>query len=70
MSAHVSNAIIGTATWASAEIFPEVQPRQFAYHFQIAHDAMQMYVHKTFCPFYTITKMPRVTATVAEIALR
>jgi len=28
-----------------------------------------MHVHKMLCPFYTITKMPHVTATVAKIAL-
>jgi len=34
------------------------QTRCFAYPFHAADDAMQMHVHKTLCPFYTITKMP------------
>jgi len=34
------------------------QTRYFAYPFHVADDAMQMHVHKTLCPFFTITKMP------------
>jgi len=34
-------------SWASAEVFPEGQGRNFAYPLQIAADAMQMDVHKT-----------------------
>jgi len=33
------------------------QTRHFAYPFHFADDAMQMHVHKTLYPFYTITKM-------------
>jgi len=29
-----------------------------------------MQMHKIICPFYTTTKMPHATATVAKIALR
>ena len=43
--------------WASAETFPGEQTRYFAYPFHVADDTMQMHVHKTLCPFYTITKM-------------
>jgi len=34
----------------------------------IADDAMQMDVHKTLFPFYTITKMPHVTITITKNA--
>jgi len=54
--------------WESAEIFQKHgsrqkffqggQTRYFAYPFHVADDAMQIHVHKTLCPFYTITKMP------------
>ena len=37
------------------------QARYFAYPFHAADDAMQRYVNKTLCPFYTIMKMPPVT---------
>jgi len=32
----------------------------------IADDAMQMDVHKTFYPLYTTKKMPRVTVTITK----
>ena len=38
--------------------FSKGETRYFAHPFHVADDAMQMHVHKTFCPFYTITKMP------------
>jgi len=43
------------------------QRRNFAYPLQVADDAMQMDVHKTLYPFYTIKKMLHVTATVTKI---
>jgi len=42
--------------WTSAEIFPGWrQRRNFGYPLQVADDAMQMDVHKTFYPFYPIS---------------
>jgi len=41
------------------------QSRHCAYHFQVVDDATQMDVHKALHPFYTINKIPNVTATVA-----
>jgi len=38
--------------------------------FQVADDATQIDVHKTFYPFQTIKKMSFVTTTVTKIALR
>ena len=38
--------------------FSRGQARYFAYPLHVADDTMQMHVHKTLCPFYTITKMP------------
>jgi len=35
----------------SAEFFPRGQRRHFAYHFQVADDAMQMDIHKAQYPF-------------------
>jgi len=37
------------------------QRQHFAYPFQVADNAMLMYVQKTLYPFYTARKMPRVT---------
>jgi len=39
----------------------EEQTRYFAYPFHVADDTVQMHVHKTLCPFYTITKMTPAT---------
>jgi len=36
----------------------------------VADDAVRMDVHKMLHPFYTITKIPHVAATVTKIALR
>jgi len=47
--------------WASAETFPAGETRYFAYPFHVADDTMPIHVHKTLCPFYTITKMPPAT---------
>jgi len=41
--------------WASAEIFPGGQRRNFAYPFQVVDDAMQTDVHKMFYSFYPIS---------------
>jgi len=51
------------------KFFQGEQPRHFAYLVHVVDDAVQMHVHKTLCAFYTKTKLPRVTATVAKIAL-
>jgi len=45
----------------STETFPGGATRYFAYPFHAADYAIQMRVHKTLCPFYTITKMPPAT---------
>jgi len=59
------------SAWASAEIFPGGwQSRHFAYPFQVVDDAAHMDVHKTLYPFNTTKKMPQVTATVPNNALR
>jgi len=52
------------------KFFQGEQTRHLAYPFHVADDAVQMHVHKTLCPFYTITKMPPATARVTKIALR
>jgi len=52
------------------KFFQGGQPQDFTYPVHVADDAMQMNVHKTLCPSYTITKMLLVTATVVKIALR
>jgi len=57
-------------SWASAEIFPGGKRQQFAHHFQVADDAMQMAVNKTVYPFYMAEIMPYVSATATKIALR
>jgi len=42
------NSVKTPVTWASAEIFPGGGQRQhFANSYQVADDAMQMYVHET-----------------------
>jgi len=41
--------------WASAEIFPRGQRRNFAYLFKVANDAMQMDVHKTLYSYHAIS---------------
>jgi len=43
------------------------QRRHFACPFQVADDAMQIDVHKTLFPFYTIKKMPYVTVKVIKL---
>ena len=40
------------------KFFQKGQRRHFAYPFQVADDAIQLDVHKTFYSFYTIKKMP------------
>ena len=58
---------IYSVPWASAEIFPGGQRQHFAYPFQVADDAMQMDVHKTFYPFYTTRKMRHVMTRVTKL---
>jgi len=41
--------------WASGEIFAVGQRWNFAYPFQVSHDAMQMDVHIMLYPFYSIS---------------
>jgi len=48
------------------KFFQEGKTWNFAHAFDAGDDTMRMHVHKTLCPFYTITKMPRVTAAVAK----
>ena len=43
-----------THPWASAEIFPRGQRRNFACPFQVADNAMQIDVQKTLYPFFPI----------------
>jgi len=45
------------------------QRRDFAYHFQVAEDAVQMNVHKTLYPFFTTKEMPHVTVTLTKMRL-
>jgi len=57
----------GVAHGRPQKFFQRGKSRHFAYPFQVADDAVRMDVHKTFYPFNTITKMPRVTATVPKM---
>jgi len=52
----------------SSEIFPGGEKRQFAYPFQVAGNATQVDVHKTFYPVCATKQMPNVTATIANSA--
>jgi len=55
--------------WVCAEIFPGGgQRRHFAYHFQVADNAMQTDVHKALYPFYTTKIKPHVTVTATEMS--
>jgi len=68
-------------SWASTEVFPCGQRRNFAYSFQVADDAVQMDVHKTLYPSPTpqrkypvlrvikmrFVKIPSVFSTVTNL---
>ena len=47
-----------SSTRASAEVFPWGRSRHFAYHFQVADDAIQVTTHETLYHFYATKKMP------------
>jgi len=50
-----------------ADLFPERQPKYFAYNFQVSDDAMRIEAHKTILYFCTSKKMPHVRAVVTKM---